>query len=205
MIISALLVDNTRQTEYNHYALYKEHNDYGGDYMKFCAKCGNEIADEAVGCVNCGFSTGVLKSDAVTKKTKKAIGKKKIVLLIIAAVLVAALLVGAYFLANYIHTLSIVEDLSGRSFTYFDEQSYPALGLYDYTRKKLAFDHNGELTYSYYFSNIDAGGEYKQEYQIKFENDMIILVAGIYEYEIQYDKYDRIEGIYNYVFDELYE
>ncbi len=173
--------------------------------MKYCSKCGNELADEVQICKNCGCVVEVQKIDTVTAKANKKSSKKKIILIVIAIVLVAALLVGAYFLTNYIRTLSVVEDLSGGIFTYFDEQSYPALGIYSYTKKEFVFDRNGELTYSYYYSNIDAGDEYERKYEIKFEDGMIFLVAGINKYEIRYDKYDRIEGIYDYVYDELYK
>lgn len=170
--------------------------------MKFCEKCGNKIADEAEVCLNCGCATGVQKYNVVAKMRNP---KKKIVLLVSATVLAAALLVGVYFLINHFRVRSVVEDLSGRTFSYFDETIFPFSGEYSYSKKELAFDYNGDLTYSYYHSLIDAGDEYERDYQIRFRDGMIVLVAGIDEYEILYDKYDRIKGIYDYSYDELFE
>lgn len=168
--------------------------------MKFCAKCGNELADDAQICMNCGCAVGVPKSNAVTPKAKKLSGKKKTVLIIITAVLAVALLVGVYFLVNYIRAVDVVNDLSGESFMYRDSD------YFGYTRKEVVFDENGELTYSYYYSNIDAGGEYGLDYQVKFKNNMIILEAGLVnEFEVRYDKYGRVEGLYDITYSELYE
>lgn len=168
--------------------------------MKFCGKCGNELADDAQICMNCGCAVDVQKSNVKTVNTRKITGTKKIILIVVAAILAAALLVGAYFLVNYIRAASVVKDLSGRIFAYHDYTGYSI------TEKEMEFDREGKLTYSYYYSNVmDAPVEYERDYQIKFEEGMIFLVAGIDEYEIQYDKYGRIEGIYDIDWNELFD
>lgn len=168
--------------------------------MKFCAKCGNELADDAQVCMNCGCAAGTQKGNTIAAKTNKISGKKKIVFIVITAVLAMALLVGAYFLVNYIRAVNVVNDLSDRRFTYYDYSSY------SFTEKEMDFDSEGNLTYSYYYSNVmDAPEEYERDYQIKFKKGMTFLVAGIDEYEIQYDKYGKINGIYNIDLDELFD
>lgn len=174
--------------------------------MKFCEKCGKEIAENSSACLNCGCEVVVVEESQVMDKKPEGKSRKKIVLLlIIAAVSAIALLVAGYFVYNNIRTKQVIDDLSGQNYIYTDIKSYPALGEIHYTSKEMDFDDEGVLEYSYYYSNIDAGDEYQREYKIKFKGDMIILEMGIDEYEVMYDRYGQISGIYDFVYDELYE
>ena len=172
--------------------------------MKYCTHCGKELSDEIKICTGCGCVSD-MEEESTSNNTKNINNKKKILIIIIAVVSAIALIVGGFFLVKHIRIVNVIKYLSGEEFTYYDSRSYPALGLYDYTEKEMKFDDDGKLTYSYYFSNIDRGGEYERDYKIKFKNKMIILKAGLDEYEIQYDKYNKIEGIYDIENEELYD
>lgn len=168
--------------------------------MKFCSKCGNELADDAQVCMNCGCAVGVQKRDAEAVKTNKISSKKKIILIVTAAVIAVALLIGVYCLVNYIRAINVVNDLAGGVFTYYE------LTNYSNTIKTMDFDSEGNLTYSYFFSSVmDAPVEYERDYQIKFQGGMIFLEAGVEKFEIQYDKYGKIEGIYDIDTGELFD
>ncbi|MBQ8769496.1 MAG: zinc ribbon domain-containing protein [Oscillospiraceae bacterium] len=171
--------------------------------MKYCTHCGKEIMDDAIICEGCGCPA--IKEEQTSVNNKKKFNKKTLLILIVSIVAAIALIVGAIFLVNHIRVANVINDLSGNTYSYFDSNIYPSLGIYSYTEKEMKFDDDGTMTYSYYYSNIDAGGEYERSYEIKFEDGMIILEAGIDRYEIQYDRYNRIEGIYDIGYDELYD
>ena len=171
--------------------------------MRFCTHCGSEIMDDAIICAGCGCPA--IEEEQTSVDKKKKFNKKTLLILIISAVAAIALVVGAIFLVNHIRVANVIKDLSGNTYSYFDSNIYPSLGIYNYTEKEMKFDDDGTMTYSYYYSNIDAGDEYERSYEIKFEDGMVILQAGINTYEIQYDRYNRIEGIYDITLKELYE
>lgn len=170
--------------------------------MRYCEKCGNEIMDEAVVCVHCGCPVYSEQSKATPKKTVK-FRPRHIIFIVIGVVLAAALTVGGYFLYNNTRTAGVVNDLAGKVYSY--TYTYPSVDGYEYNMFKLKFDKDGVLTYSYYYSNIDASGEYKKTYTVKSKKNMIFLEIGDDDYELQYDKYDKIKAIYNIDDDELYE
>ena len=129
--------------------------------MQYCQKCGKEIVEDSIVCLNCGCAVAMEQSASMDQKPEKN-SKKKIVLIIIAAILSVALLIAGYFLYNYIRTMQVIEDLSGQCFIYTDIKSYPSLGEISYTTKKMDFDNEGILNYYYYYSNIDAGDEFQR-------------------------------------------
>ena len=167
--------------------------------MQFCTKCGNELADDAKICMNCGCAVAVQKSDSAAKANKIS-SKKKIILIIIAAVLTVALSIGVYYLVSYIRVINVVNDLAGEVFTYYEST------INRNVIKAMDFDNKGNLTYSYYYSNVmDTPSEYTRAYKIKFKGSMIFLEANLDEFEIQYNKYGKIVGIYDINYGELYD
>ena len=173
--------------------------------MKFCEKCGKEIAEDSDVCLNCGCAVEAVEESQPTDKKPERNNRKRIVLIIAVAILAIAVLVAGYFVYNYIRTESVIDDLSAQTFRYYDVKSYPSLGEVHYTSKAMKFDEDGILEYSYYYSNIDAGDTYQRTYKVKFKGDMIIMEMGIDEYEVMYDRYGQISGIYDFDYDELYE
>ena len=171
--------------------------------MKFCEKCGAQMAEDAQVCMSCGCPVEEAKVSQTAIQNKGS--KKTRILIIIAAIAAVALIVGAFFLVNHIRQANVIKDLSGKTFRYYDSQSYPLLGVFDYTEKEMKFDSEGKLTYSYYYSNIDMGNEHECSYKIKFKNDMVFLEMLGDEYEIQYDRYNEIEGIYDINLKELFD
>ena len=172
--------------------------------MRYCAHCGKEIAEDVSVCLNCGCEAASEKIVTTDKKPGKK-NRKKIVLIVVAAVLAIALLVAGYFVYNYIRAERVIDDLSGQTFRYYDVKSYPSLGKTYYTSKAMKFDGEGVLTYSYYYSSVDVGDTYQPTYKIRFKGDMIILETAVNQYEVMYDRYGQVSGLYDFVFDELHE
>ena len=173
--------------------------------MKYCEKCGSELLDDAQVCMNCGCAFNQEQTDFIATQSNKKSKKNTAILIIVTCVVAAVLAVGGLFLVNHVRETKVIEQLSGERFRFFEDHVYYALGKYDYEEKVITFDNNGELTYSYYFSNINAGDEYERDYNIKFKKKMAILEISDEEYEIQYDNYGEIEGLYDIQAKELYE
>ena len=166
--------------------------------MGYCAKCGQEIAEEAI-CPNCGCETG-LGIQEKNVKVKKQISAKKIILIVVIAVALVAAIIAGLFVWNHIRTEQVKEQLAGKRFSYVD------YGLYSATYCYFKFDDDANCTYYYFYANVmDEGVEYQRQYEIKFEDGMTFLVCGIDTYEIQYDRYGEIEGLYNTSTKKLYE
>lgn len=168
--------------------------------MKFCSKCGNELLDDAAVCMKCGCAVDPAQYHKAAKTGKKG-SKKKIIVIIIAVIAAIGLAVGAFFLINYLRAVKVVKDLSYNTYIY----KYTNTLTYDYDIKSMVFDGEGVMTYSYYFSSIANGNEYRQDYKIKFRGNMIILETALDEYEVQYDKYGKIVSLYDINLDQLYE
>lgn len=170
---------------------------------KFCSKCGNELLEEAVVCPKCGCSTKQASQKTAVAK-REPLGKKQINLIAFSIVgLIAAVTVGL-LLWKFIRIGMVKEQLAGETFRYYDE-----LIDYYYHYNELSFDDDANCTkYSYYhFFDEDVPSEYdyELEYKIKFKDGMVFLDTSTRTYEIQYDIYGNIEGLYDITWDELYE
>lgn len=165
--------------------------------MQYCAKCGKEIMDEHV-CLNCGCEIGS-ENSTNTLNAPKSVGKKKVLMTIaIVIVVIVAILVGLS-VWNNLRVEEVKEQLAGKRFSYMDS------GLYSASLCYFEFDAEANCTYYYFYTNVMAEGvEYQRDYEIKFEDGMVFLVCGIDTYEIQYDKYGEIEGLYDISRKELY-
>lgn len=164
----------------------------------YCAKCGSKITDEHV-CLNCGCEIGS-ENRTITLNAPKPIAKKKVVMTVaIAIVVVVAVLVGLS-IWNNLRVEQVKEQLAGKRFSYTKIDSFSSSRFY------FEFDKDANCTYYYFYPMImDEGVEYERNYEIKFEDGMVFLVCGIDTYEIQYDKYGEIEGLYDISKKELYK
>lgn len=166
--------------------------------MGYCTKCGIEITEEVI-CPNCGCETG-LEIQENRVEPKKRISTKKIILIVVAAVALVAAIIAGLSIWNHIRIEQVKEQLAGKRFAYTD------VGWYSSTYCYFKFDEEANCTYYYYYGNVmDEGIEYQRQYEIKFEDGMVFLVCGIDTYEIQYDRYGEIEGLYDIDEKKLYE
>lgn len=167
--------------------------------MKFCSKCGKEIAEDALVCPGCGCETENVEGSK-TAKDKKRMSKKKIILTIICLVSLAAVIVAGLLVRNSIRIKQVKEDLAGNTF-YLSELSY-----YSYTTKEYAFDFAANCTYSYYYSNVmDEEKSYEKDYEIEFKNGKVFLVFLADTLEVQYNDYGEIKQLYDINTDEIYD
>lgn len=167
--------------------------------MKFCEKCGKEIAEDALICQNCGCETENAELTKATKE-KKRMNQKKIVLTIICLVFLVAVIVVGLCVRNSIRIKQVKEDLAGNSYL-FTEFTY-----YSYNTEEFEFDFAANCTYSYYFSNVmDEEKSYEKDYEIEFKNGKVFLVFLTDTLEVQYNDYGEIKQLYNIDTDEIYD
>lgn len=173
--------------------------------MKFCEKCGSELADEAQLCMNCGCPVTGNDKKMPQKATKK-MSKKTVWTIVIAAVAAIALIVGGLVVVNHMRVQEVVEQLAGKSFTY-ENGNITAAGSYFYSKTTLTFDENGVLTKSTYRINpaVPEGESYKRtpDYRIRFKDDMTVLEVEGYEFEVCY-AYGEITSLYDMLFEDTY-
>lgn len=174
--------------------------------MKFCEKCGSELADEAQVCMNCGCPVAGNDEKMPQKATKK-MSKKTVWTIVIAAVAAIALIVGGLVVVNHMRVQEVVEQLAGKSFTHESGSSNLHAGTFTYSKNTMTFDENGELTQSYYYlssgAQKESSGEYTSEYKIRFENGITILEVEGNEFEVRY-AYGEITSLYDMLFENTY-
>ncbi len=159
--------------------------------MRFCEKCGTELADDAELCLGCGCKTGYV-AQIDTVKPRRQINRKKIILIVSLAVLFVAVLISGIFIWKNIRTEQVKEQLAGKVFSYLD------VGYYSSSLQYYEFDDEANCSYYYYYPSVmDEGTKYKKEYKIKFEKGMVFLEFTTDTLEVRYDKYGKIEGLYD--------
>lgn len=157
----------------------------------FCEHCGAQITKNTSICMSCGCETSFVKQSSKSKSIKKSFDKRVMILSVIIVALVITILAGT-ILVNVVRRAEVKNQLAGQDFEYYD------YNLYSYREERLSFDENAQCTYCYYFSNVmEEEIEYTKDYEIKFEDGMTFLVMGIDTFEVQYDKYGRIDSLYD--------
>lgn len=150
---------------------------------------------------------GMTANGQPTPQTMRKIkfDKKVVLISVVSVVVLAAVLTAGIFLYHAIRTEQVKKQLAGRSFTYFDSTDYTYIANH-YTRKKFSFDDDAQCEYTFYYSSVmDEPSTYSRSYKIKFKDGMTFLVAHSDTYEIQYDKYGRIDSLYDVRSKELYD
>lgn len=165
--------------------------------MGYCTKCGKEITEEVI-CPNCGCETG-LGIQEKRIEIKKRISTKKIILIVVAAVALVAAIIAGLYVWNHIRTEQVKEQLAGNRY------DYSSSGWYTAEYSWFVFDEDANCTYGYWYSHMDDRVDWERPYEIIFEDGMVFLVCGIDTYEIQYDRYGEIEGLYDIDEKKLYE
>ncbi len=159
--------------------------------MKFCEKCGSEIAPEIQICTNCGCAAESTSAQPVAAESKKS-SAKKIMLWIAVAVAVVLLTIGGLFLANYLKVQSVDKQLMGSEFLYREYTSHSL------DEDSLTFDYDGNCKiYSHYYSvylSDPIEYEYTFEYEIFFENSSTYVRIGSTKYRVVYEG-DEIVGL----------
>ena len=152
--------------------------------MKFCSKCGKEIAEDAVICVGCGC---VLEAETQSSLKGIKISRKKIVISIAAIVVLACVVVGAAFLMNKQKESqkyeAFVEALEGETYEYI---GYTV--CYSLTFKE---NQKCERYIGLYSTNFESTSLF--DYSIEFTDDKVYIlllkkdgVAQTFEAEIGY-------------------
>lgn len=176
--------------------------------MKFCEKCGAQMAEEAQVCMSCGCAVKV--TQVSMQRTKPAFSKKKIVWITATLGVLIAVVVAGLFIWNHIRTKEIVDDLSGKTFRFYEHLDYSWNENYYILEEKLSFDDKGECVYYYSFftsdqsqSGLNHEYQYIKDYRIKFEDDKVCLELddGYDTYEIQRGWLGTIDSLYNITYD----
>ncbi len=171
--------------------------------MKYCAKCGKELLDEAVICVGCGCAVEVDESTNSNKELdeieiqKRKKKKKKIIIIVTAAICAAvALIFVSIPIINSFRADKIIKELSGEEFEYNGDTSYSR------SRDCYTFDDEGNCEdYSYFYNiTLDEPWEttFDWTYEIEFKkNSAYVVLSNNDKLKIKYDEEGEIIGLYN--------
>lgn len=168
--------------------------------MKYCEKCGKELSDDAALCMGCGCPTGYVEPQ-IQVKEKKKFGIKKILLIIAIVAAVIGVAIAGMLVWKHIRTERVKDQLAGNKYVYREYRTY------SFSEEYYEFDGNANCTHYYYFSAIDASGEYEKDYEIVFRNGSVFLefTTGSDILEVKYDSYGNISGLYDLSSKELYD
>lgn len=174
----------------------------------FCEKCGALITQDTEICPNCGCptkpdrqATAIDNTQSVATNTinkiksvaakaidkMKSVGIKRIATIAVSVVTVIAVIVVGLLVRNNIRVNKVKEQLAGNTFDYISS----------YWFCSYSFDEKANCTCSFYDHFSNDIREYECEYKIKFKNGMVFFDLMSETFEIQYDKYGNIEGLYN--------
>ena len=106
-----------------------------------------------------------------------------------------SLIIAGIFVSKSIRKNNVVEDLSGKQFSYYSSNSYDG----------LSFDENGVLTKSYVYSLLEVSDEYTCGYEVVFKDGKTYLEISSRLYEVRYNSYGVITGIYDTTYMQLYQ
>ena len=166
--------------------------------MKYCTRCGKEHAEDALICPGCGCETNSCERTD-SKKEKRRMNKKQIILTVIGVVSLVAVIVAGVFVWNRVQIERVKDDLSGNTYTCY-KSSY-----YSYTYEEYKFDLASNCTFSYYYSHMDKERSYEKDYKIEIKNGKVFLVFLTDVLEVQYNDYGEIKQLYDVDTDEIFD